>query len=90
MTDKRWFRVQAIGAVHRDGSADLDQFLDPAAPSVIRIDSRWEGGLTGIEGFSHLCDGGPEAQSDASASRARVGARTDLNRPKRRLRARRR
>jgi tRNA (adenine37-N6)-methyltransferase len=51
---KRWFRVQAIGIVHRDGQADPGEFLDPAAPSIIRIDPRWEAGLAGLEEFSHL------------------------------------
>lgn len=48
------FKMQAIGSVHRGDGSDPDQFLDPASPSVIRIDSDWEGGLTGIEEFSHL------------------------------------
>jgi tRNA-Thr(GGU) m(6)t(6)A37 methyltransferase TsaA len=51
---KRWFRAQAIGTVHRDDEAGADQFLDPARPSIIRVDPRWEAGLTGIEEFSHL------------------------------------
>jgi tRNA (adenine37-N6)-methyltransferase len=51
---KRWFRVQAIGTIHRDGPADPDEFLDSAAPSIIRIDPRWEAGLAGLEEFSHL------------------------------------
>ena len=54
VADKKWFRVRAIGTVHREGDSDPDQFLDPAAPSVIRIDPRWEAGLEEIDGFSHL------------------------------------
>lgn len=46
--------VESIGTIHRDGDAHPDGFFDPAAPSVIRIDPRWEGGLTGLEEFSHL------------------------------------
>jgi tRNA-Thr(GGU) m(6)t(6)A37 methyltransferase TsaA len=51
---KRWFRVQQIGVVHRADQAGPDEFLDPAAESVIRVDPRWEAGLAGIEEFSHL------------------------------------
>ena len=51
---KRWFRVQSIGWVEREDQAGPDEFLDPARPSVIRMDPRWESGLTGIEDFSHL------------------------------------
>jgi tRNA-Thr(GGU) m(6)t(6)A37 methyltransferase TsaA len=51
---KRWFRVQAIGTVHREGAAGPDEFLDPVKPSIIRIDPRWAAGLAGIEEFSHL------------------------------------
>jgi len=51
---KRWFRVQAIGTVLRDDQAGPDEFLDPARPSIIRVDPRWESGLAGIEEFSHL------------------------------------
>ena len=54
MDEASWFRMQSIGTVHREDGTDPDQYLDPAAPSVIRIDPRWEGGLAGIEGFSHL------------------------------------
>jgi tRNA (adenine37-N6)-methyltransferase len=52
--DPTWFRVQSIGTVQREDGGDPDQFLDPAAPSTIRIDPRWEAGLEGIEEFSHL------------------------------------
>jgi tRNA-Thr(GGU) m(6)t(6)A37 methyltransferase TsaA len=51
---KRWFRVQQIATVHREDQAGPDDFLDPAAESVIRVDPRWEDGLAGIEEFSHL------------------------------------
>ncbi len=50
----KWFRVQSIGTVHRDGTTDPGEFLDPALPTVIRIEERWEAGLAGIEQFSHL------------------------------------
>lgn len=50
----KWFRVQSIGTVHRDGTTDPGEYLDPALPSIIRIDQRWEAGLAGIEEFSHL------------------------------------
>jgi len=53
-TEKRRFPVQAIGTIRRDDGADPDKFLDPAASSIIHIESRWESGLTGIEEFSHL------------------------------------
>ncbi|MDQ2682844.1 MAG: tRNA (N6-threonylcarbamoyladenosine(37)-N6)-methyltransferase TrmO, partial [Chloroflexota bacterium] len=51
---KQWFRVQSIGTVLREDQPPPDQFLDPAAPSVLRIDERWADGLAGIEEFSHL------------------------------------
>jgi tRNA-Thr(GGU) m(6)t(6)A37 methyltransferase TsaA len=51
---KRWYRVQAIGHISRTDCAGPDEFLDPAKPSTIRIDPRWEAGLTGIEEYSHL------------------------------------
>ena len=52
---KRWFRVQAIGTVRRpDAQRDPDTFFDPATISVLEINPRWEGGLDGIEEFSHL------------------------------------
>jgi tRNA-Thr(GGU) m(6)t(6)A37 methyltransferase TsaA len=54
MTDKRWFRVQGIGRVVRPGETDAGEFLDPAKPSTIQIDPRWEAGLTGIEEYNHL------------------------------------
>jgi tRNA-Thr(GGU) m(6)t(6)A37 methyltransferase TsaA len=50
-----WFRVQAIGWVRRpEGHTDPGQFLDPWAESVLEIVPKWEDGLAGIEGFSHL------------------------------------
>jgi tRNA (adenine37-N6)-methyltransferase len=51
---KRWFRVQAIGTVLREDAAGPDAFLDPARPSIIRLDPRWKAGLDGLEEFSHL------------------------------------
>jgi tRNA-Thr(GGU) m(6)t(6)A37 methyltransferase TsaA len=53
---RRWFRVQAIGTVRRPdtaGSAPGD-YVDPWREVVLEIDPRWEPGLEGIEGFSHL------------------------------------
>ena len=52
----KWFRVQQIGVVHRpdDPGGVVGVFFDPAQPSVIEIDARWEAGLAGIEEFSHL------------------------------------
>ncbi len=52
----RWFRVQEIGVIHRTGDPGgvTGVFFDPAQPSVIEIDPRWEEGLAGIEEFSHL------------------------------------
>jgi tRNA (adenine37-N6)-methyltransferase len=51
---KHWFRVQSIGTILREDQPPPDQFLDPAAPSVLRIDDRWAAGLEGIDEFSHL------------------------------------
>lgn len=52
---KRWFRVQSIGVVRRsDHQHDPDDFFDPAAVSILEIDRRWEAGLEGLDGFSHL------------------------------------
>lgn len=52
----RWFRVQEIGVVRRPGneSPDPAAFVDPDEESIIEIVPRWEAGLAGIEGFSHL------------------------------------
>jgi tRNA (adenine37-N6)-methyltransferase len=51
----RWFRVQSIGTVRRDGvNPDPTEFYDPWIETVIDIDERWAAGLDGIEGFSHL------------------------------------
>ncbi len=60
MTDgtyqRRWFRVQAIGTVRRLSSAGSapGEYVDPWQEVVLDIDPRWEPGLEGIEGFSHL------------------------------------
>lgn len=51
---KRWFRVQEIGSIRRSDPADEGSWFDPARPAIIRIDPRWEGGLLGIEEFSHV------------------------------------
>ena len=52
---RRWFRVQAIGVVHRpERETAPGEFLDPWAESVLEIEPRWAGGLDGLEGFSHL------------------------------------
>ena len=52
---KRWFRVQAIGTVASRGCGRTGPVPGSRRkPSIIRIDPRWEAGLTGIEEFSHL------------------------------------
>jgi tRNA-Thr(GGU) m(6)t(6)A37 methyltransferase TsaA len=52
---RRWFRVQAIGTVHRPERVTApNEFLDPWAESVLEIEPRWAAGLDGIEEFSHL------------------------------------
>ncbi len=59
MPERAQFTVAAIGVVHRPGMEDGTRTAhgaphDPAAESVIEIYPEWEGGLEGIEGFSHL------------------------------------
>jgi tRNA-Thr(GGU) m(6)t(6)A37 methyltransferase TsaA len=51
---QRWFRMQSIGVVVREDQPPPDAFLDPAKPSTILVDERWQDGLAGIEEFSHL------------------------------------
>jgi len=52
---KRWFRAQSIGTVVRgDTVPDSTVFVDPGAESILRIDPRWQAGLAGLDGFSHL------------------------------------
>lgn len=55
-SNKRWFRAQAIGYVHRPGTAETarHEYFDPWQESFLEIDVRWQDGLIGIEGFSHL------------------------------------
>jgi tRNA-Thr(GGU) m(6)t(6)A37 methyltransferase TsaA len=55
-TPRRSFRMSPIGTVERPGAAEPapDEFYDPAAETLLVIDKRWEDGLVGIEGFSHL------------------------------------
>lgn len=54
-SQRSWFRVQAIGWVRRtDGPHDPAAYVDPWSESVLEILPRWEEGLAGIEGFSHL------------------------------------
>jgi len=50
------FRVQSIGVVRRPGTGETQpgEFFDPWQESVLAIDPRWEAGLDGLEGFSHL------------------------------------
>ncbi len=53
--EKAWFRVQAIGWVRRpEGQHDPGAFVDPWEECVLEMLPRWEEGLAGIEGFSHL------------------------------------
>lgn len=54
--DRRWFRVQQIGTVRREEGPPPDPaaFYDPFAETVLEILPRWEAGLDGLEGFSHL------------------------------------
>jgi len=54
--EKRWFRVQSIGVVHRPGEDESmgNSFLDPWKESTIEIFPKWEPALEGIEGFSNL------------------------------------
>ncbi len=82
---KRWFRVQAIGTVHREDSAGPEQFLDPGKPSIIRIDPRWEAGLAGIEEFSHLVVLFYADRADAPARCRRADASRGPSTTRRRL-----
>jgi tRNA (adenine37-N6)-methyltransferase len=52
----RRFRVQSIGTVRRPGTTTTEpgEFFDPWQESILEIDPRWEGGLDGLEEFSHL------------------------------------
>ncbi len=52
---RTWFRTQAIGWVRRPaGPHDPGAFVDPWDECELEIARRWEDGLSGIEGFSHL------------------------------------
>lgn len=54
--DKRRFRVQSIGTVRRPGAKETasGEFYDPWQETILDIDPRWEAGLEGLDGFSHL------------------------------------
>ena len=55
MSFGKWFRVQSIGTIRRDGvDPDPEAFYDPWVETVIEIDERWVAGLVGLDGFSHL------------------------------------